>query len=242
MHTISISAGGRAGMPEVEATGVIYLARCKTSGRGYVGQSVAFAQRKKNHLFGCVSCRVFNRAIQKHGKDSFQWIILAEGLQKEELESAEQFYIARYNTVAPNGYNLTSGGECGKEYSAETRTKMSQSQKRRFVNNPISADERKARSEKMKGEGNNFYGKKHTPESLAKIGAASKGRYCSPEARAKISVASKKMWQDPKYRARVSQANKGIKLSPEVRARMSAAAYKRWAARKMSTEAQDRLL
>ena len=42
--------------------------------------------------------------------DNFTFEILCI-CQKEELNDLEKFYIEKYNSVVPNGYNMTSGGE-----------------------------------------------------------------------------------------------------------------------------------
>jgi hypothetical protein len=67
------------------------------------------------------------------------------------------------------------------------------------------------------GEGTS--GHVHSPETLAKISAAS--RNCSPEHRAKIGAANSN--PSPETRAKLSAALKGRKLSSEHRAKISAA-------------------
>jgi group I intron endonuclease len=108
----------------MERSGEIYVITCTVSGKQYVGQALHFVSCKggmkkhgmhgrwKTHL-----CEVRQKkntslclAIRKYGKDAF-------GLQKIEdcpnqiaLNDMEQYWIAQLNTLAPNGYNLTTGG------------------------------------------------------------------------------------------------------------------------------------
>lgn len=80
-------------------------------------------------------------------------------------------------------------------------------------------------------------GRRHTPETRAKMRAASLGRVISPETRAKISIASKAASlesrlrgiqkriggrRSPETRARMRAAQLGKKASPETRAKLSA--------------------
>lgn len=71
-----------------------------------------------------------------------------------------------------------------------------------------------------------FTGHKHTPEPIAKISAASRGRKLaprSPEHRANLSAALRGRKFSPEHRAKISAANLGRTFSPEHRAKISAA-------------------
>ena len=52
-------------------------------------------------------------AIRKYGQNNFTVKILHDGLNKESAIEVEQLCIAFLGTKAPNGYNLTEGGEAG---------------------------------------------------------------------------------------------------------------------------------
>lgn len=99
------------------------------------------------------------------------------------------------------------------------------------------------------GELNSFYGKKHTPETLAKIGfkgrkhteetkekmrKADRSYMKTPEYRKKMSDAIKKckidrsFMQTPEYREKLSKAMKGKKRSPETRKKISEIRKKYW--------------
>ena len=69
--------------------------------------------------------------------------------------------------------------------------------------------------------GDGTSGAVHSPETRAKLSAASKGRKLSAEARAKVSAAASN--PSPETRAKMSAALKGRKHSPEHRAKISAA-------------------
>lgn len=66
----------------------------------------------------------FYQAIQKYGWDNFEHVILEFNLTADEAAILEQKYIQLYDTMTPNGYNLTGGGEIKKIISKETRKKL----------------------------------------------------------------------------------------------------------------------
>ena len=57
------------------------------------------------------SCRYLNNAIRKYGWDNFKKEIIIDDVPEEDLSNLETSYIDVENTLAPNGYNLTKGGE-----------------------------------------------------------------------------------------------------------------------------------
>ena len=104
----------------MENNGEIY---CLTSpsGKKYVGQCVkqlssgkkwGYIQRWKDHIRDANSknyCRQLNNAINKYGSENFTIEVIKE-CNIYELNYYEEYYIKLYNTLSPNGYNLTSGG------------------------------------------------------------------------------------------------------------------------------------
>jgi len=73
------------------------------------------------------SCRALNAAIRKYGWDNMKKEILFY-CNDDELDMYETRFIEKLDTLAPNGYNLTTGGNANKEFSQESREKMRQSQ------------------------------------------------------------------------------------------------------------------
>lgn len=70
----------------------------------YIGQSIHIERR------WCEHCRPTNhsliaKAIKKYGKENFSFSILLE-CSIDELDKWEQFYIYKFNTIVPNGYNI----------------------------------------------------------------------------------------------------------------------------------------
>ena len=112
------------------------------SGKSYIGQVVEFlrdgskkgvhgrwkqhcASAKRDPKKGCV---YLNRAIIKYGEEQFTVEELFYG-DVNLLDVYEKKFIKIYNTLAPNGYNLQSGGTNTK-HSEETCIKRSISMKK----------------------------------------------------------------------------------------------------------------
>jgi hypothetical protein len=110
--------------------------------KSYVGQVVQFlangqkkgvrgrwlqhcASAKRNDKYGCV---YLNNAIRKYKPENFKIETLMY-CDVDKLDNYEKYFIALYNTLAPNGYNLQSGGASG-THSIETCKKRSISMKK----------------------------------------------------------------------------------------------------------------
>jgi hypothetical protein len=110
--------------------GEIYVITNLINGKRYVGQALSHrlnhgkyrpfghAKRLKDHISEAIcdskkkQCTFLNNAIRKYGADSFK-VDLIERCLPEDTNDVEIKYIAEYNTLFPNGYNLTVGGRRG---------------------------------------------------------------------------------------------------------------------------------
>jgi len=108
---------------------IVYLVTNTINGKRYVGQtSNSLEERRKQHLKISSGCLALRSALVKYGFENFEFSSLFEDLNLEQANYFEKEYIDRYKTKAPNGYNLTDGGEGVSNPSLETRTRMSISQ------------------------------------------------------------------------------------------------------------------
>jgi len=118
----------------------IYMATNMVNNKRYIGFDSAWPNRQKDHLkkaFGKYNQQnkyYFHRAIQKHGRDNFEWTVLYQNLDGEHTKNVmENHFIAEYRTFRGfedcNGYNLSLGGDgnLGRRHSAEAVAKVSQS-------------------------------------------------------------------------------------------------------------------
>lgn len=80
----------------------------------YVGQSIHIERRWIEH---CSPSRksIISNAIRKYGKENFSFTILEE-CDIDELLEKEEFYIKKYNSIVPFGYNVKErDNESGRE-------------------------------------------------------------------------------------------------------------------------------
>lgn len=107
------------------------------SGKSYIGQTVrSIEDRFKQHvnrarLDDKLGCTYLNAAIKKYGFDNFKHEILLE-INNNLLDEYEIKLIDVYNTLEPNGYNLTKGGHTT-QYSEASKKKMSDTKKNLYL-------------------------------------------------------------------------------------------------------------
>lgn len=89
--------------------GIIYAHINKINGKAYVGQTIQTLQNRWGRGSLYSSCTCFYNAIKKYGWDNFEHKILECGLNENELNEREKYWIKIYNSIE-NGYNLREGG------------------------------------------------------------------------------------------------------------------------------------
>lgn len=83
------------------------------SGKSYIGQTTTNPMRRASGGEGYKGCVAFYDAIQKYGWSNFILEILEEIESDDlisELNDLEIFYINKFNTISPYGYNILLGG------------------------------------------------------------------------------------------------------------------------------------
>lgn len=182
-------------------TGTIYM-YTSPSNKRYIGQTWNEQKRRWDHRAGVGKNPYFHAAIRKYGKDSFKYEILHSGIEtQEELSRLERELIAKYNTRAPNGYNLTDGGEGGKHHEVSI-----QKMRDAWVQN------RDKWVKKMKENANSPEGKKRLREaalSLARNKDSQQRKseklikaFAAQEVRELRSKQRAEEWSDPSIRAK----------------------------------------
>jgi group I intron endonuclease len=93
---------------------IIYKATNNITGKCYIGQTInSLDKRIKGHLKESKgqNNRPFLMSLQKHGLDNFLFEIIDYANNLDELNDKEIYWINELNTVSPNGYNVTIGGQ-----------------------------------------------------------------------------------------------------------------------------------
>lgn len=94
----------------------IYKITNKITNKSYIGQSINIEDRIKAH-WRTKDNTYIHHAIQKYGKENFNYCVLEEcPIDKDILNQKEKHYIKIYNTLSPNGYNLTIGGDANADF------------------------------------------------------------------------------------------------------------------------------
>ena len=111
---------------------IIYKVTNRINGKVYIGQTKQSMQKRwSNHCCKNSHCSILHSAIKKYGAENFTVEQIDVACTKDELDKKEIFWIGKYNSVAPNGYNISTGGNGNRGHrpTAETLKKRSASLK-----------------------------------------------------------------------------------------------------------------
>ena len=96
--------------------------------------------------------RLIHKAIEKYGVEHFSFEVIESDVSETLLNELEQYYISKFSSKTPGGYNLTDGGDGGIGVVVTEETKRKQSEIRK--GKPWSENRRKTGQEKLKGNCN----------------------------------------------------------------------------------------
>ena len=167
---------------KIEKSGVIYRIYNKVNGKSYVGQTVEFDNRIKNHFSGYTNSRALWSAICKYGEDAFVVEMLEHNVSEILLDKFEVLHIRFWQSFGSRGYNLTDGGEGlrGFVHTDETKKKMSESQmgkKNHRFGKIHSVETKRKMSDAHKGEKHHYYGKRFSDEHRRKLSESHRGAF-----------------------------------------------------------------
>jgi group I intron endonuclease len=188
--------------------GIIYRITCTANGKFYIGSTVNKNQRWARHRKDLREGKHPNKHMQAswnaHGEASFLFECIEEVDSAIALFVAEQRHLdehagkdycfnwAKYAGAPMRGKSGAETPNFGKTLSEDVREKISSSLS--GENHPNWGKQLSEETRVKIKESNLAYPhkeRKHTPEAIAKIAAASKGRPVSDETRAKRSAALK---------------------------------------------------
>ena len=172
---------------------IIYKVTNKINNRCYIGQTIkTLKKRKQKHLCSKSDNNYFHNALKKYGSKNFNWEIIDNCISKNELDEMEFHYIRQYNTLKPNGYNLTLGGAKGTygwKPTNENKKNISKGNKK-WWNNLSAIDLEKWKKSQLPGLEN----------KKRKIKLSVIERFKNPENREKQKIIAKNLWKNPEYR------------------------------------------
>lgn len=151
----------------------VYRIINKVTNKCYIGKTTIGYEKRfnkhKEHARNKVNRRLYD-SMNHHGINNFKVELLCTCTSLEDMNSKEILAIKQYNSLIPNGYNMTLGGDGG-----YTLSKWSEDDRKALY---------KRQAEKRKGT-------KRTDEQKSRMSDAQKGKYISPEQREKIAMSLK---------------------------------------------------
>ena len=107
----------------------IYCIKNKKNNKIYIGQSINWEERIKDHLRKLKNGKHENPYLQKsyfkNGLDSFFSEILEE-CSFDVINEREVFYIEKFDSLCPAGYNIEKGGKNGRRFTEEMKKRHSE--------------------------------------------------------------------------------------------------------------------
>lgn len=179
----------------LKTTMCIYKITNLMTGKMYVGQTrPPLGRRWRTHLSSAkrhkrrAVCPLLAKAMRGYGSEWFRIEVVEACSTNQQLNARETYWIAALNCLAPNGYNLSTGGD-SKTFHADTKRKISEANRGRKaspelrarlsalrIGRTLSAESRKRVSDTKKARPHPYRGKR-LPEALRiKMSAARKGK------------------------------------------------------------------
>jgi len=196
----------------------IYKTKNLITGKEYIGQHIS--ENKNDNYYG--SGVLLHKCINKYKKENFEKQIIEYCNNSEELNEKEIFYINKFNTLYPNGYNLTKGGDgsFGKIMSEQTKNKISNSLKgfklseetreklsKARKGKKFSEEHKRKISEALKNKKRPYMiGKKHSEETKLKISNSHKGKIFTQEHKRNLSKGSKGKILSEEHKRKISES------------------------------------
>lgn len=213
----------------------VYIITNKINGKQYIGDHST--DNLNDYYFGSGKTALIP-AIKKYGKKNFIKEILEFFNTKQEAFDAQEQYIKQYDTLSPNGYNISpkGGTQCNGGISEETKRKMSLARKNiseetrikmRIAKRNISEETH----QKMRDNHKGFLGLHFSEESKQKISRSLKGKKKPPFSKEhKINISKSKIGKDSSFKGKshteetkkkISKSKTGYKYSEERNAKIS---------------------
>lgn len=189
-----------------------YKVTCKINGKVYVGMT---GQSIRARFSAHVRCSrrgtgaAFHRAIRKYGSDAFSLAELSRHSSRDDAIKAELSHIETLNTIVPNGYNMTPGGEGVLSMTKESKEKHRKSliekhQDPEYKERHSAGCRRAMTPERLKMIASIHKGKPMHPNATKAIKAAKQ----TPEYKKIASEAAKRTWEAEGYKEKWREAKK----------------------------------
>lgn len=193
----------------------IYKTTNLINGKIYIGQTST-----PEHKMYLGSGHLIELAIKKYGKSNFKREILERCDSREALNEREVYWISKYNSLAPVGYNLSSGGNSHSLHPYTIEKLKSYKGAMHWINRApleVSNAIKKKISDGNKGKSNGPL----SEETKRKMSESKKGKRHSAISRKKMSIAHTGKKLSDKHKRNIAKGGTGKKLSEETKMKLS---------------------
>lgn len=165
----------------------------KKTKKNYIGITKDIERRFSEHKSNIIKNNIQKYNLYEGSIEDYEFYILEENIPYNERYSREQYYMLKYNSLYPNGYNNAFG-----------------------KSHPHTEDHKRYMSKIMTGRKKTLSHRKNI--SLSRL---SKNIHHTDQSRAKISSSLKERWKDPKYKEKVKKSHKEFWKNEENRLNQS---------------------
>lgn len=216
--------------------GYIYLTTDILHNKQYIGQFRGY--KINENYFG--SGRIISDLIKKHGISIFKREIIDYADSQEELSEKEIYYIKQYNTLWPNGYNLTLRKQGIDKYryqprvhTEETKKIIGKKSKERWQNSEYRVHQRESVKHGWTIEKKVEHKKRmqlitKNPQYIENMSTIIKNKWQDPIYREKVILSHKKIASSEEFKEKCRIRNKKRYENPEERMKVSISVKKQW--------------
>jgi hypothetical protein len=196
----------------------VYLTTNLINGMQYVGDRSCNCDPENDKYIGS-GRPYFKNAVKKYRKENFRKKILAEFETKQEAFNAQEKYINQFNTLKPNGYNISpkGGNNCSAGISQEGIEKIRNSK----IGKKFTEKHLKNLRESHKNQLPWNKGKHHSKESLEKMRISHLGKKASKKTLEKMKLSHLGKTLSLEAREKLSKSKTGSHASEEARKNLS---------------------
>jgi len=188
----------------------VYITTNLINGKQYVGDH---STNNLNDKYLGSGRPYFLNAIKQYGKENFKKEILEFFDTKQEAFNAQEKYINEYNTLQPNGYNISpKGGHNTKDcFSDESKLKISSSLKETYKNNPELQENLRKKAT----------GRKASEDTIKKLKNRDRSKWKLSEQGLKNIKEYASKPKSEEHKKHLSESRKGFKVTEKTKEKIS---------------------
>ena len=194
------------------------------TGKSYIGACHDVKHRWSRHKSSITTDKkksdfVLYETMREGPPERFVLSVIAACVDRKTAMTLESATIMAENTLAPNGLNMRCRGvKLPPEHAEHIRTALRREETRKLISDKLTVI---SSTPEMRKKRATMTGRKHTPESKAKMSASMSGRKQSPEHLAKLSAVRKGRVASDATKAKIKAAVTAAYENPDLHQRLS---------------------